>query len=99
MATGGEGRGGGLGYCVDCDGGAQLDGREALSACLALNKNDKSKCTEEWDAFQTALSSSRRSALLLCILCMWSGVLLVVPKLTINTPAFCSIGARDAWDA
>ena len=36
---------GGLGYCVDCDEGAQLGGREALAACLSKNNNDKSKCT------------------------------------------------------
>ena len=37
---------GGLGYCVDCDEGAQLGGREALAACLSKNNNDKSKCTD-----------------------------------------------------
>jgi hypothetical protein len=47
---------GGLGYCVDCDEGAKLGGREALAACLVQNKNDKSKCTKEWDAFQAAVS-------------------------------------------
>lgn len=34
----------GLGYCVDCDDGAQLGGREALAACLSRYNNDKSKC-------------------------------------------------------
>mmetsp|Transcript_11321 Transcript_11321/g.28903 ORF Transcript_11321/g.28903 Transcript_11321/m.28903 type:complete len:82 (-) Transcript_11321:87-332(-) len=46
-------------YCVDCDEGRDLSGREALAQCLKDNGNNMTRCQTELKAFQAAARAAR----------------------------------------